>query len=196
MIQHKSYRRKSSPRDIKPRTPGISTVDERHNRKESFACGKLHRTNAFHSREEVTAAVIKLKPKQPTACITVEDHVSITVLFDSDDDYCDGEEDLGDWEEKVYGTDKEWEQITAYTAFNDLGAIESNLSEDPFLHGISVTEDKHTALEPMDAYLATDKKTAFHLLRLYKCANRSSIMSTKLYHSYWRLFGLNPSIRP
>lgn len=42
-----------------------------------FVCGQDHRANTRYSRDEVTAAINKLKAKHPAALLTVEDFSSI-----------------------------------------------------------------------------------------------------------------------
>lgn len=48
-----------------------------------FVCGKDHRSNDRHNREEVTEAINKLKARYPTALLTVEDLAFDTNLFTS-----------------------------------------------------------------------------------------------------------------
>lgn len=53
-----------------------------------FFCGRDHLENEKHSRDEVKEAVRKLKAKNQTALITVEDLVLVTdtLIIESDDE--------------------------------------------------------------------------------------------------------------
>lgn len=81
-------------------------------------CGKDHRANSRHSREEVTAAINKLKSRQPSALITVEDLSSVMEMTADEEDETESEEE-GDimWNEEDEDT-KELE--LAYMASSDL----------------------------------------------------------------------------
>lgn len=59
-----------------------------------FVCGRYHRDNSRHSREEVTEAVNKLKARHPQALLTVEYLVSVV---DKEED-SSGEDNGDDYE--------------------------------------------------------------------------------------------------
>lgn len=89
-----------------------------------FVCGKPHRSNDRHSREEVNATVAKLKEKHPSAPLTVTDLSYITHLCaEDDDDDTDIDDPHAEWaqDDSKYGTAEDGD--LAYIAIADLEHI-------------------------------------------------------------------------
>lgn len=61
-----------------------------------FVCGKDHRANTKHPRDEVTTAINGLKEKHPSSLFTIEEMYSVMMMAQTDDeDYGSNEDDEG-----------------------------------------------------------------------------------------------------
>lgn len=98
-----------------------------------FVCGRDLRANSRHSREELTAAINKLKSRHPSALITVEDLSSVMAMAIDDAENAESEnEDDAFWNEEDDDSD---EPELAYMATIDQKAVETMLADNAFTHG-------------------------------------------------------------
>lgn len=157
-----------------------------------FVCGKDHYANQKHPRDEVTAAINKLKNKHPRALLTVEDLAFITELYDDNDKEESGEEQA-EWAEDDSSNDEE--DNIAYIADVDLKSIEVRLSNSAFIHGMTVWPSKSAAIKAMYSAFITTGSIKFSGIRLDTCCNIKSIISRAQYNAYCNEFGLMNSMK-
>lgn len=92
-----------------------------------FVCGKDHLANSRHSREEVTAAIEKLKAKPPRALLTVDDLHSVVnmAIQESDEDIDHSSDGEVMWNQEDSDSA---ESDIAYMAASDAKAVETALA--------------------------------------------------------------------
>lgn len=142
-------------------------MDERSRR--FFVCGKDHRANNRHSREEVTTAVNKLKEKHPNAFVTVEDLSAVVnmVLNDSENDeasehYAQWANDDGDAQDSDI----------SFLTMDNAAKIEKSLENRAFAHGRSIPTTTSSALAAMYWRLQSEKRALFDGVLLDTATNR------------------------
>lgn len=182
-----------------------------------FVCGRDHRAKTRHPREEVTAAINRLKSKHPTAWLTVDDLAAVFDMAMVDDESNPNKEPDAQWAE-----DDELGDIEEDLRFmEETGSqVERALASSAFLHGSAYSTTLEVAIKEMQNQLDSEGNGAFNGvcmdpgaisammsrdeehpaesfdgLRIDTCANRSSDMSLGQYKLYVRKFGLPEAIR-
>lgn len=167
--------------------------------KGSFVCGQDHRSNTRHSREEVTAAIEKLKAKNPSALLPVEDvqsAVNMAMESDATDQNSDGDGEVL-WNEENDGST---ESDIVYMASSNMKSVEETLANNAFTHGCLTNATDTQGIE--DPYLtfycypAHKNQLQFKGIIIETAANRRSIMSESQYHAYQEEFGRRVPMRP
>lgn len=160
-----------------------------------FVCGKSLRANAHLPRDEVTAAISRLKADHPSALIFIEDLAFLpNNYFNCKDEGNDEfEADLAD--NDIFDEEGDEEDILAFAADFDLRNTESALATTYFLHGLSLDVDYANALISMQKQLNRPHSLTFAGVRIDTCANRRSTMSRKKYITYCQEFGRRLSIK-
>lgn len=135
-----------------------------------LVCGQSQREKVRHTRDEVTAAINKLKEKLPSALITIADVVHIVEQCNEEKGSTSNENDImAEWAEEDEGTD---DSTLTFIAEHDLFSIEESLDTSSFLHGRSFLSTRVTALLSMRTHLNHVQHARFHGVRLDMCANR------------------------
>lgn len=153
--------------------------------------------NTRHSCEEVTAAIEKLKAKQPRALLTVEDLQSVvnTAVQESEDDIEDDSDDESDGEVMWNQEDQDSaESDIAYMAASDAKSIEITLSENSFLLGYQWSTDE-TMVYTVTRSTNTHDRPRFKGITMDTAANRRSVMSEEQYSAYQEEFGRRVPMR-
>ena len=157
-----------------------------------FVCGQDHMANNRHSREEVTAAINRLKSRHPSALLTIEDLSSVVNMVNDND--IDQDKDDGNvmWNEE--GDESEDSDIT-YMLRTDADEVERSLSRNAFLHGRSWSDTSSTVMFTT-SNRTTSKKVKFNGITIDTAANRKSVMCEGQYLAYQLEFGRKIPIRP
>lgn len=119
-----------------------------HGVKGCFVCGQDHRANTRQSRDEVTAAVKKLKEKHPSSLLTVEDLEAVLHMVDQEGQAGD-DEDFARWACESEDDDSYFALIT----IEDAVGLERSFANISFLHGRSHETDMYSVLATMDYQL-------------------------------------------
>lgn len=93
-----------------------------------YKCGKEHQMNYYHSREDVTESISKLKSINPTETLSKKGNANIQDIsgdddYEEDQSYIEARDDSGQYDDDIYGA----EQI-GFTAEVDLALYEAELS--------------------------------------------------------------------
>lgn len=100
-----------------------------------FVWGQDHRANNLHSRDEVTAAIIKLKSRHPTALLTFEDLHSVVNMNIEDDDH-EEENDEDDGEMRNEDEEDPDDSDVSYMTTTDMQSVEKVLANNAFVQCI------------------------------------------------------------
>jgi len=150
-----------------------------------FVCKKNHRARDYHSRQEVSHAIEKLKKKYPSALITIED-LSMVVQDLIEDNEIDAEatDDEDDEESDIEVDDVHFTQ-------NECSVFEAEeefLANAAYIHGKTFVQDQEMSILAMYNELRMGEETKFKGIYLDTCANRSSVMSLNQYQAYCKEF--------
>lgn len=168
-----------------------------------FVCGKDHRANTRHPREEVIEAINRLKRKHPRALTTVADISAVMEMTEISNQDGECESDV-QWdideedEDLLYIAEVEEEQFSGINLMTkeDVHEIEENLANIAFIHGRSHITDMSMALTTMNTELRKGEGPLFDGVRLETCATRRSVMSKSQYQAYTKEFGLKDVMKP
>lgn len=154
-----------------------------------FVCGGNHRANTRHKREEVTAAITKLKSNHPSALLTVDDlALVIDMVLDDDDEIQGHQDDDGvEWMDDQEATEEPSD--IAFMTETEAKSVEQALSNSAYLHGQSYPKDMDTALLSMNKQLVSRSGPPFNGITIDTAANRKSVMCKAQYEAYGRDFG-------
>lgn len=101
-----------------------------------------HRSNDKLTRDEVAAAVNRLKSKHPTALLTVEDLEFVADMFFAEEDVEPEAYVAVCWYDEEYDTEGESETDIAYVSESYLKKFEVSISNYDFLHGRTLCMEK------------------------------------------------------
>lgn len=146
-----------------------------------YVCGLNHKAHTKHPPEEVRAAIERLKSRDPSALLTVEDLAFVVGEISQNTDENDTETVFSDSEDQAYIS----EDLLNYHK-----ETEMHLSNTSFSHGRSFFSDRDTAMASMNRELREGETTSFKGIHLDTCANRSSVMSISQYKAYCREFNV------
>lgn len=152
-----------------------------------------HMAAEKHSREEVSAAIKRLKLKNSAAMLTQEDEAFISQLYEEIDG--DGERSQLEvnWNEER-DTDSDSDE-TVYLTISDLTHIEETLANNSFMHNIPIANAECSTAMITASNLTTEGHEVFKGVKLDTCANRTSVMGRSQYSAYCQSFGIKPAIR-
>ena len=153
-----------------------------------YVCGKNHMARTRHSRDEIMAAIKKLKEKHSKALLSVEDLAMIT-----DDLLWDGEGE-GNKDDIVLSEDEAEAGYIACDVMELHKDQEVHLANISFVHGRTFNADFEREMVMMSRELACGEKTPFKGIYIDTCANRSSVMSIAQYKAYCREFNVPSQI--
>lgn len=118
---------------------------------------------------------------------------------EEDDDAQWAEEDQSKENEDSWFVVEEGDDMETYLAYienEDLGSVETALSNSAFIHRRTQSKYMATALCAMHNQLKMGEGISFDGVRIDTGANRSSVMSKMQYDAYKREFGLKDAKKP
>lgn len=137
-----------------------------------FVCGKERKAITLYLRLEIREAIDKLKQRNPSAMIAIDDLVYISnELCENDNKSDDG---------LVYKNDIEHNESDSYGVKDQNKSIkleEQRLSNNSFIHGSSFNLDYDKNIKFMNLARTTESIPKFRGIRLYTCCNNSLFMS-------------------
>lgn len=153
-----------------------------------WVCGRTHQAATEHTKNEIISPINKIRARQPSAAITVDDLAMITSEFTESGEEGDNKpEDSSD--NIVYSDDET--HIGMYIIHDELETHKSDeqyLADVSLLHGRTYACDIKKELAAMHAELRTGEEPVFKGLHLDTFANRSSVMSIAQYKAYCEEF--------
>lgn len=159
-----------------------------------FVCGKDHRDNTCHSREEVTAAVKKLMEKHPKAFLTVED-LSAVVNMPLEDSPSE-EQDADDFAEWANDEDDDENPEIDFLTMNEAAEVYKALENRVFVHGRSSAATTASALDVMYTRRQMKRGAPFDGVKLETAANWRYVMERSQLEELQRGFYLKTALRP
>lgn len=161
--------------------------------KGGFVCGEDHRESSRHKKEEVTAAINKLKSNYPTAWLTIDDLSNfMDMVTDDREDEKEPKEEEVRWVEDDYD---DAQTDILFMTITDAEDIERKLSENNLIHGRSFKSDMNIALNVMNRRLKDPDGEKFNGITIDTAANRKSVMFQSQYQANEQEFGRNINIR-
>lgn len=100
-----------------------------------FVCGKDHRANKKHPRDEFTLAINRLKAKHPSALLTIEDMHSVIMMAQTDDENDGSNEDDDANAMWLESDDDDEKSDLAYICTHGLKDVQMSLANNAFIHG-------------------------------------------------------------
>lgn len=158
-----------------------------------YVCGKDHLARTKHTKTEISDAIQRLKRKDPTAMISVDDLAFITGELSIDE--ISSEDHEG--EDVVFSENVQDDADSTYItedAMNLNKSEEIRRANSAFMHGTSFANDHFKKLLTMTAELSAGEGPVFKGIYIDTCANRSSVMSYSQYKAYCEEFKVPCSI--
>lgn len=155
-------------------------------------CGQHgHRPAERNDREEVAAAIKRLKLKNHTEMLTQEDEAFITEMYEAfNEEDIEDEDNLNEDDECAAEEDE-----IIYLAEEDLRDMAANLANNAFEHSKNIEEPLEGLLMLATGSAAPDEQKQFQGIRIDTCANRTSVIGEGQYLAYCKKLGLKPALR-
>lgn len=138
-------------------------------------CGKAHKAYTRHTREEIKKALDRLRKRDSTALLTIEDAIHITASLENQENEAEDEADV------IFSEDEEDSAFITADRMEFHKSEEVRLANPSFIHGRSNAQDMHNNIVAMNTAISEGECPRFNGLRIDTCPNRSSVMSLNQY---------------
>lgn len=160
--------------------------------KRCFVCGENGRRKTQQKREDVTAAINKLKANHPQDMLSVKDLAVVMYLVMTDEGRWETTED----EEIRRILDYDANYDVAFMAWTDTMNLQMTLSNKTFCHGRTHYGDLTSALLTMSNQLKKHDGPRFKSVTIDMKSTLKSVMIIKQYKAYEREFRRKIKLRP
>lgn len=156
--------------------------------KGGLVCGRYHKENKKHTRDEFTADINMLKALEPSELVTIDNLEMITKLCaespdPTPDEYQDDQDECLKW--------AEYDESDVYLVKDEMSLtyLSDKLVVNAFVHGSTYIADHQQAMRTINASLSRDSQKIFDSVRLDTWAKKASVIYRQQYVLYGDEFG-------